>query len=253
MANVNFNANGKTALVSGANRGIGKAIVKELIQKGASKVYAGARNIDSLNELKAEYGDKVIPVELDVTKQETMDRLGDQLDQLDILVNNAGVFAPGSLLSADAVSSLQQNLDVNVWGPLRLTNSVRSYLAKETPAAIVNISSLAGLGNMPFGPTYSVSKAAVHSMTQGMRAEMAPNNTLVMGVYPGVIDTDMAESFEIEKDSPENVAKNIVEGIENGVEDVFPDAMSAQIGPLYATNPKAVEQSFAAMAENQPE
>ena len=251
MSIVNLNPQGKTALVSGANRGIGKAIVEELINKGASKVYAGARNINSLNELKAEYGDKVVPVELDVTKQETMDKLGAQVEDLDILVNNAGVFAPGGLISDDAINSLKANMDVNVWGPLRLTNAVRKHLAKHSPTAVINISSLAGLGNMPFGPAYSVSKAAVHSMTQGMRFEMAPYNTLVMGVYPGPIETDMTEEFEIEKDSPQNVAKSIVEGLHNGAEDVFPDAMSSQVGQMYASSPKTVEQQFAAMAEPQ--
>lgn len=247
MPHVKLNPNGKTALVSGANRGIGKAIVEELIERGASKVYAGARNIESLNGLKSEYGDKIVAVELDVTKQETIDNVASQIDHLDILVNNAGRLAIGSLIAPDAVSSLKENMDVNVWGLLKLSNAVGNHFVKENPSVIVNISSLAGLGNMPFGATYSVSKAAVHSITQGMRAEMIPNNTLVVGVYPGPIDTDMTDAWEMEKDSPKNVAKNIVDGIENGVEDVFPDAMSAQVGPFYATNPKAVEQQFASM------
>ena len=112
----------------------------------------------------------------------------------------------------------------------------------------MNISSLAGLGNMPFGATYSVSKAAVHSITQGIRAEMIPHNTLVVGVYPGPIATDMTQGWDMDKDSPQNVAKSIVDGIENGVEDVFPDVMSSQVGPFYASNPKGVEQQFATMA-----
>ena len=93
--------------------------------------------------------------------------------------------------------------------------------------------------------TYSISKAAVHSLTQGMRAELAQNNTLVMGVYPGAIDTEMAAALEMEKDTPENVAKNIVDALENGNEDLFPDAMSAEAGGYYSSNPKGVEQQFA--------
>ncbi len=97
---------------------------------------------------------------------------------------------------------------------------------------------------MPIASTYSVSKAAVHSITQGMRGELAKDNVLVMGVYPGPIDTDMAAGVEVEKDSPENVARNLAEGLMDGVEDMFPDVMSKQIGEFYASNPKAVEQQF---------
>lgn len=245
MSTIKLNVNGKTALVSGANRGIGKAIVIELINRGVTKVYAGARNIESLNELKAQYGNKIVPLELDVTKQETIDKAADQVDQLNILINNAGRFTLGSIFSKDVILSLNENMDVNVWGLIKLSTALAEHLVDENPAAIINISSIAGLGNMPIAATYSVSKAAVHSITQGMRAEMSPNNTLVMGVYPGPIDTDMTDALEIEKESPANVARNIVDGIENGIEEVFPDAMSAQVGSIYATNPKGVEQQFA--------
>lgn len=247
MLKIKLNIDGKTALVSGANRGIGKAIVKELIKRGATKVYAGARNIETLNELKNEYGNKIVPLELDLTKQETISKVASQINKLDILVNNAGKLSFGSLFSVDAVNSLKENMDVNVWGLLKLSNAVGKHFVNENPSAIINISSTAGLGNMPFGATYSVSKAAVHSITQGMRTEMTPNNTLVIGVYPGPVDTDMIASFEMEKENPTNVAKNIVDGIENGIEDVFPDKMSTQVSSLYKVNPKGVEQQFAAM------
>ena len=98
---------------------------------------------------------------------------------------------------------------------------------------------------MPVIGTYSATKAAVHSITQGMRAELEKDNILVSGVYPGPIDTDMASDFEMDKDSPENVAKNIIDGLKNGTEDIFPDTMSSQLGALYATNPKEVERQFA--------
>lgn len=248
MSKVKFNVEGKTALVSGANRGIGKAIVEELIERGIAKVYAGARNIETLNELKNKYGNKIVPIELDLTKQETIDKAASQIGQLDVLVNNAGVLSFGSLFSSDTFNSLKENMDVNVWGLLKLSNAVGKHFVNENPAAIVNISSVAGLGNMPFGATYSVSKAAVHSITQGMRTEMNQKNTLVMGVYPGPIDTDMIATFEMEKENPSIVAKNVIDGIENGAEDVYPDKMSAEVGLFYETNPKGVEEQFSAMA-----
>ena len=235
----------KIALVSGANRGIGKAITLELLNQGVAKVYAGARNVESLSELIAQFGDRVIPVQLDVTDDASIQRVADSLESLDILVNNAGVFALGGILSKEANSSLKENLDINVWGLINLSNAVFSKLQESASSAIINISSLAGLGNMPMAATYSVSKAAVHSITQGMRAELSDSNTMVMGVYPGPIDTDMAASLEMDKDSPSNVAKAIVDGLTNGTEDVFPDVMSQQAGNFYLSSPKAVEQEFA--------
>ncbi len=245
MSNKTLNPNGKTALVSGANRGIGKAIAIELLENGASKVYAGARNTDSLKELQNKYGERLVPLHLDVTDQSTIESASKQIEDLDILVNNAGVFSVGKIFSPEANSSLKENLNVNVWGVINLSNAVVNHLRKDNETAIINISSVAGLGNMPMASTYSVSKASVHSITQGMRAELAEQNTLVMGVYPGPIDTDMTAAVEMEKDSPENVAKAVIKGLTEGIEDVFPDVMSKQIGEFYASNPKGVEQQFA--------
>ncbi len=245
MSQVKLDPKGKVALISGANRGIGKAIAIELLARGASKVYAGARNIDSLQELTAAYGDRVVPVALDVTKDDSIEAAAQKIEGLDILVNNAGVFSAGGIFSSLSESSLQENLSVNLWGALKLSNAVVDHLKKDTEAAIINISSVAGLGNMPMAATYSISKAAVHSLTQGMRAELIDANTLVMGVYPGPIDTDMAAGLPMEKDSPENVAKNILDGLLEGKEDIFPDVMSVEVGAFYAANPKGVEQQFA--------
>ena len=244
MSTVKINPRGKIILISGANRGIGKAITIELLERGASKIYAGARNIESLNDLIAIYGDRIVPITLDVTDENSIKSATENIEELDILVNNAGVFSIGGIFSNLAKSSLKENLNVNVWGILNLSNAVIKQLKNSDKSAIINISSLAGLGNMTMATTYSVSKAAVHSLTQGMRAELANSNTLVMGVYPGPIETDMAAAIDMDKDSPENVAKNIVDGLENGIEDIFPDVMSEQAGALYATNPKEIEQQF---------
>ena len=244
MSQVKVNPEGKIALVSGSNRGIGKAITIELLEKGAKKVYAGARNIATLSELQEKYGDRLVPITLDVTDEASLKAAASQVDVLDILVNNAGVFSLGTILSEKANSSLKQNLDVNVWGLINLTNTVIDHLKKESETAIVNVSSVTGLANMPMAGTYSVSKAAVHSITQGMRGELANTNTLVVGVYPGPIDTDMAAGLNMPKDTVENVARNVVNGLISGAEDVYPDAMSAQVGAAYATTPKGVEKQF---------
>ncbi len=244
MTQIKVNPAGKIAFVSGSNRGIGKAITIELLERGAQKVYAGARDVSKLANLKQEYGDRLVPVQLDVTDTNSISKAASQVEDLDILVNNAGISSWGQILSDDVNSSLGDVLKVNVWGLVHLSNALIRPLKKEGPTAIVNFSSVAGLANMPIASTYSVSKAAVHSITQGMRGELAKDNVLVMGVYPGPIDTDMAAGVEVEKDSPENVARNLAEGLMDGVEDMFPDVMSKQIGEFYASNPKAVEQQF---------
>ena len=236
--------NGKTALVSGANRGIGKAITEALLDNGAKKVYAGARNIASLNDLSTKYGDRLVPIELDVTKDESIANAASTATDVDILVNNAGVMVPGNFTHGNMLESMQTNFEVNVWGLAKLTNAFFNKMKTSESAAIVSIASVAGLANMPLASTYSVSKAAVHSIVQGLRGELRDSNVLVCGVYPGPIDTEMAKGITMDKDTPENVAKNVIQAIEEGVEDVFPDVMSEQIGAGYMSSPKAVETQF---------
>ncbi len=241
---MNVTIKGKSALVSGANRGIGRAITEALLNNGASKVYAGARKISSLDSLKEKYGERLVSVELDVTKDETIENAAKTANDIDILVNNAGVLVPGNFGFGNFLESMRTNFDVNVWGLAKLTDAFYNELKSKDSAAIVSVSSVAGLANMPVASTYSASKAAVHSIVQGLRGELKDSNVLVCGVYPGPIDTDMAKGFEIEKDTPENVAQNVINAIENGVEDIYPDVMSSQLGEAYATNPKAVEIQF---------
>ena len=236
---------GKIALVTGGNRGIGKAIVVELLESGAKKVYAGARDTSALSELQEKYGDKLVPVELDVTKDDTIKAAAQTATDVEILVNNAGVLLWGNFSSGNVVEGLEKNFAVNVYGVAKVTDAFLDVLRSKDSAAIVTVSSVAGLANMPMGLTYSVSKAAVHSMIQGLRGELKDTNILVSGVYPGPIDTDMAKGVEMEKESPENVAKNIIAGIQDGTEDIFPDPMAKQVGQGYASSPKAVEQQFA--------
>jgi len=128
---------------------------------------------------------------------------------------------------------------------VKLSLSMIDHLKNKSHAAIVNISSVLGLASMPISGAYSASKAAVHSITQGMRGELLNSNILVMGVYPGPIDTDMIRDLELDKDLPQNVAQNIVKGLKDGNEYVFPDMMSKQVGELYLTEPVTVEKQFA--------
>ncbi|MCZ6693243.1 MAG: SDR family NAD(P)-dependent oxidoreductase, partial [Bacteroidetes bacterium] len=184
------------------------------------------------------------PIELDVTKDDSIANASKIATDVEILVNNAGIFAMGNFLGGNLLESLKINLDINVWGLVKLTNAFLEILRKQESAAIVSISSVAGLANMPMALTYSVSKAAIHSVVQGLRGELKDSNILIVGVYPGPIETDMSKGLEMEKDSPENVASDIIQGIVEGKEDIFSDVMSKQISQGYSASPKAVEEEF---------
>ena len=245
MSEIKVNPEGKVVFVSGSNRGIGWAMVIELLESGAKKVYAGARDTETLHQLKERFGDRLIPVTLDVTDQDSINQAATLTGDVEILVNNAGILAPGGFIGESAIDSLHNHFKVNVIGLINLTNAFIDQLKSSSVGAIVNISSVAGLANMPLIGTYSASKATVHSITQSLRGELAQEHILVAGVYPGPIDTDMAKGFDMEKDSPENVAKNVVQGLIQGVEDIFPDEMSEQVAQQYRNSPKSLEETFA--------
>ena len=235
------------ALVSGANRGIGKAITEELLSKGIKKVYAGARKLESLTALKEKYGNRLEPLQLDVTNQESVDSAAKVASDATMLINNAGTMAHGGFNSENMLESINQNMEVNVLGVARLTQAVLPNIENKPNATVATVSSVVGLGSMPMMNGYCISKAAVHSMIQGLRGELQESNVLVAGIYPGPIDTDMAKGFEgIELDKPENLAKNVVIALEKGDEDIFPDVMSEQVKQAYGTTPKEVEKMFSA-------
>jgi NAD(P)-dependent dehydrogenase (short-subunit alcohol dehydrogenase family) len=244
MSELKIDPRGKVALVSGANRGIGRAITIALLENGVSKVYAGARNTSTLALLKSEYGDRLVPIELDVTKDDTISRAARIADDVNILINNAGVLVAGGIFDENAQNALETHFNVNVWGLVKLSRAFVRTLKAGERGAIVNVSSVAGLANMPMLSTYSVSKAAVHSITQGMRGELAEENVGVYGVYPGPIDTDMAAGFPMDKESPGHVADQIIMALKNGIGDVFPDPMAIQAGATYESGPKELERQF---------
>jgi len=245
MNELKVSPKGRVAFVSGASRGIGRAITIELLEAGAKKVYAGVRKARVLDDLKAEYGTRLVPVLLDLRDDRSIIKATRSIKDVEILINNAGVYESGGFFSDDTLDSMAVNFEVNVWGLVKLTLSSIDHLKNKSNAAIVNISSVLGLASMPISGAYSASKAAVHSITQGMRGELLNTNILVMGVYPGPIDTDMIRDLELDKDLPQNVAQNIVKGLKDGKEYVFPDMMSKQVGELYLTEPVTVEKQFA--------
>ena len=244
----NKNITNAVALVTGANRGIGRSLVEALLKRGAKRVYAGARKLDSLDSLVAQYGDRVVPLQLDVTNNHDVQKAASVATDVEILINNAGIAKNGGLFITDPTinEDARQEFEVNVFGLTRISQAFAPILEQNGGGAIANMGSVASLVNFPLFQSYSVSKAAVHSLTQALR--LAHPSTLVAGVYPGPVDTDMAKGIPFDKATPESVANEILDGIEKGVEEIFPDPMSKEMGNAYLQSPKELERQITAMA-----
>ena len=232
-----MNIANKTILITGANRGIGRALVGEAVQRGAKRVYAGTRS-GALQNSDA----RVTPLTLDVTNLLQMQRVAAEVENLDVLINNAGIALYDDLSSVDA---LEQQLAVNLFGMLNMTRTVLPLL-KRSQGAIVNNLSLVALAPLPVIPAYSISKAAASNATQSLRAMLAGKGVSVHSVFLGPIDTDMNRGFNIPKASPESAAQGIFDGLENNEEDIFPDPVSQSIAEGWRTGvAKAFERQYA--------
>jgi NAD(P)-dependent dehydrogenase (short-subunit alcohol dehydrogenase family) len=239
---------GTIALVTGANRGIVRALVDALLARGAAKVYATARNTDSLKELASSSGGRVVPLQLDVTNPEQVRAAAAAASDVRLLINNAGVVKKfgGDFTDPQWLAAGREAFETKVIGLLAVSQAFAPAQTRRRGSAVVNLSSVAGLVNFPIITSYSVSKAAAHSLTQAIRTQLTPHNVYVAGVYPGPIDTDMSREFEAEKISAEAAAHAILDGIEARREEIFPDPFSVQLGALYGRDPKAVETQYAA-------
>jgi len=230
----------KTILVTGANRGIGQALVAGALRRGATRVYAGTR------QPLAHPDERVIPVSLDVTDQAQILAAAERIGSLDILVNNAGV-QPFDDLGDLAV--IEQAMAVNLFGTYRVIREFLPLLTR-SQGAIVNNLSLLALAPLPFTPAYSISKAAAFSMTQSLRTLLAGRGVRVHAVLTGPTDTDMTRDLEIPKASPESVAAAIFDAVDNGEEDIFPDPMAQSIADGWRSGvAKALERGNAALLQ----
>jgi NAD(P)-dependent dehydrogenase (short-subunit alcohol dehydrogenase family) len=232
---------GKTILVTGANRGIGQALAAEALARGARRVYAGTR------QPLAQPDERVTPLNLDITSAAQIQSAAGQVAALDMLINNAGIARPDDLTDPAA---LERHLAVNLFGTCAV---IRAFLPAVTRSrgAIVNILSVNALAPLPLIiPAYSVSKAAAFSLTQSLRALLAAQGVRVHAVLPGPVDTDMTRGFTIPgKASPESVAQAIFDAIDNGEEDIFPDPTSAPMADSWRTSAaKALERQLAQLA-----
>jgi NAD(P)-dependent dehydrogenase (short-subunit alcohol dehydrogenase family) len=233
-----MNIENKTILITGANRGIGRALVAEALRRGAKKVYAGTSGTLQVTD------ERVTPVTLDVTNTSQIQQAVLKIGALDVLINNAGIAIYDDLSNFEVI---EKHLAVNFVGLLRVTHAFLPAL-KRSRGAIVNNLSMAGLAALPVIPSYSISKAAAFNMTQSLRALLAGQSVSVHAVVLGPVDTDMNRGFEIPKASPESAASGIFNGLEKGEEEIFPDPASQAIAEAWrAGTLKELERQFSAL------
>jgi NAD(P)-dependent dehydrogenase (short-subunit alcohol dehydrogenase family) len=235
----------ETVLITGSNRGIGRAFVEAFLAHGAKRVYVAARRRADLDSVVALDRARVVPIVLDVVKPEQIHSAAETARDVTVLVNNAGVLSSGHLLEAP-MEVFRRDMEVNYFGMLEMTRAMGPVIARNGGGTVVNLLSVVSLTSFPGVAGYCASKAAAWSATQAMRADLAKQKIRVLSVFPGPIDTDMAKDVPLEKTRPIEVANEVIGAIIDGREDVFPDPMSKQVYANWKADHKAIERQFAA-------
>lgn len=224
--------NGSIALVTGANRGLGAAFARGLLAAGATKVYAAARNPDSITM------PGVVPVQLDVTAPEQVAALGRALPDVTLLINNAGIFEPGPVLQPASIDALRRQFETNVVGPLRLIQTFAPILAANGDGAVVNVLSvLSWLTLADVSGAYSASKAAAWALSNAARQELAAQRTALLSVHAAFIDTDMARGVPGQKTAPEEVVARALAALEAGEREVLVDPTTRHVHAGFVAEP----------------
>jgi NAD(P)-dependent dehydrogenase (short-subunit alcohol dehydrogenase family) len=233
-----MNLEKKTVLITGANRGLGRALVEEALRRGAQWVYAGTR------KPLAHADGRVTPLILDVTNAAQIQGAVEKVESLDILINNAGLGLYDDLSDRAA---LERHLAVNLFGTYGVTLAFLPLLTRSR-GAIVNVLSVTAFAALPLIPAYSISKAAAFSLTQSLRALLAGRGVRAHAALLGPVDTDMSRGLDMPKAPPKSVARAIFDGVEKGEEDIFPDPMSESMAESWRSGAaKALERQFAAL------
>lgn len=238
-----MNFDDKVVLVTGANRGIGKAIVESLLKRGVKKIYTAARSITKLPDFNDE---RTVPLTLDITNKDQIETASKTAGDVNILINNAGIASFTSLLDGP-LELLEGDMNTNYYGTLNMIRAFLPLLEKNPDSAIVNIVTIGAFVNFPVLGGYCASKSALFSLSQGIRIELAARNIAVHTVNPGPIDTDMAANFNSDKTSPEVTAENTLLALEAGEVDVFPDSIGKGMFELWSHDYRDLEAAVAQM------
>ncbi len=237
------------ALVTGTNKpdGIGRAFVQRLSDLRVRKIYATARNVESIEYLPELMDCEIVPLSLDITDASQVEAIAHYATDVSMLVNNAGVAHFAGFLAASTRSAAYQEMEVNYFGTLSMVRAFAPVLHRNAGGMLINIASIASFVNFPVIGSYSASKAAVHSLTQGVRAELADQGTRVVGVYPGPVETEMTASMTLPKVSAQEVTKKVFAALEAGEEDIFPDGMAATLRQSLLFDPKEAERQISTL------
>jgi NAD(P)-dependent dehydrogenase (short-subunit alcohol dehydrogenase family) len=228
---------GSVALVTGANRGLGKAFVEALLARGATKVYAGTRRPVSAGD-----DPRQVPVQLDVTSATDISAAAARCPDVTLLVNNAGILLANSALQDGSDAALRQEMEVNVYGLLGMTRAFAPILRKNGGGAIVNMLSVVSWFTVPFTATYCASKHAALAVSDGSRIELRRQKTQVVGVYAGYIDTDMAAGIDQPKTPPRQIADRALDGVEQRQNHVHADARAEEVWRQSRESPEQLEK-----------
>lgn len=208
----------QTVLVTGANRGMGREYVTQLLDRGVTKIYAAARDPRTIDVADP----RVVAVQLDVTDKVSVAKAAEATTDVSVLINNAGILRGASVLDPDT-TNLREQMETNLFGPLAMAAAFADRIADRS-GAIVNVASV--LAWIPVGASYGVTKAALWSATDSMRLELVPRGVQVVGVYVGLVDTDMASFADSPKSGPAEVVRQVLDGIESGADEVLADEMT---------------------------
>ena len=214
---------GSVALVTGTDRGLGRVFARELVSRGAARVYGAARNPAAVTE------PGVTPIALDITDPERVVRVAHECADVTLLVNNAGVMKASSFIGAPSLDAARLEMEVNYFGTLSMCRAFAPVLAAGGGGAIVNMLSVTSFYTNPLDPSYSASKAAEWSLTNGIRMELSRQGTLVVAVHASFIDTDMAAGVDAPKISPESVAQQTFDAVQAGEIEVLADERTRTI------------------------
>lgn len=240
-----YDIQGKVILITGANRGIGKAFVDLFVERGAAKVYAAVRTLESASPLVEKYGDKVVPIHLDLGEPKSIIQAAEKVQDVEVVINNAGVLKTSTPLDEDAIDSLAFEININVYGLIRMAQVFAPILKENGGGVFVQLNSVVSMKSFSNFATYSASKAAAYSVTQALRELLGEQGTIVLSVHPGPIATDMGDAAGLTEiaEPPSLVPEAVIQALKVGDFHVFPDSMAKQIGTAYQSFAKNVVEA----------